>query len=287
MAESLADMILGFFEEEWAAGSSGSDDGWISAGEGDGAESGGGAAEARAFWESQDQLLQEALMRTGSTETRIRGNVEEAVGKLRAEGAAFCDFSGGGYAADASAAAGGSEGSRGYVLRGIAERLREKGYDSAVCRSKWRRSPDIPSGEHSYVDVVIGSRSGLKDPTRIVIEPNFKAEFEMARASPQYNSLVARLPEIFVGKAEKLKSVVKIMCRAAKRCLKENKMHMAPWRKQEYMLCKWFHTCERLTPPTPAEAAAARDAIGGAPRLPRPRASLLTFDLRRTAVKVV
>ncbi|KAH0449476.1 hypothetical protein IEQ34_020168 [Dendrobium chrysotoxum] len=286
MAESLADMILGFFEEEWAAGSSGSDDGWISAGEGDGAESGGGAAEARAFWESQDQLLQEALMRTGSAETRIRGNVEEAVRKLMAEGATLCDFSGGGFAAAASAGGGGSEGSRGYVLRGIAERLREKGYDSAVCRSKWQRSPDIPSGEHSYVDVLIGSRSGLKDPTRIVIEPNFKAEFEMARASPEYNSLVARLPEIFVGKTEKLKSVVKIMCRAAKRCLKENKMHMAPWRKQEYMLSKWFHTCERLSPPTPA-AAAARDAIGGAPRQPRPRASLLTFDLRRTAVKVV
>ncbi|XP_020581456.1 uncharacterized protein LOC110025355 [Phalaenopsis equestris] len=167
----------------------------------------------------------------------------------------------------------------------MAERLREKGYDGAVCRSKWQRSPDIPSGEHSYVDVLIGPRNGLKGPTRIIIEPNFKAEFEMARASQEYNALVARLPEMFVGKSEKLKSVVKIMCRAAKRSVKENKMHMAPWRKHEYMLCKWVRSCERLSPP--AMPTPASDLGGGAARLRRHRASLLTFDLLRTAVKVV
>ncbi|KAF9604113.1 hypothetical protein IFM89_002788 [Coptis chinensis] len=28
------------------------------------------------------------------------------------------------------------------------------GYNSAICKSKWRSSPDIPSGEHTYIDVV-------------------------------------------------------------------------------------------------------------------------------------
>jgi hypothetical protein len=28
----------------------------------------------------------------------------------------------------------------------VAERLRDAGYDSAICRSKWPRTPEIPSG---------------------------------------------------------------------------------------------------------------------------------------------
>ncbi|KAK8959659.1 hypothetical protein KSP40_PGU018520 [Platanthera guangdongensis] len=112
-----------------------------------------------------------------------------------------------------------------------------------------------------------------------------KSRFEVARGSSEYNALVARLPEIFVGKAERLKEVVKIMCRAAKRCMKENRMHMAPWRKHEYMLSKWLGTCERLSaliPTAPASVLDGRDA-----RQQRPRSSMLTFDLHRTAVQVL
>ncbi|KAG0456271.1 hypothetical protein HPP92_024059 [Vanilla planifolia] len=266
MEESLADMVLGFFEEWNAEDSSGSED-LMSDGGGGSGEEAGGADEARTFWESQDQNLKDTLMRSGSTERKILAEVEEAIRKMREEGA-VCDCSGG---------VGGECGKR-WGLRGIADRLREKGYDSAVCRSKWQRSPDFPSGEHSYIDVMIGSR-------KVVIEPSFRGEFEVARANTKYNILVARLPEVFVGKAERLRSVVKIMCRGAKRCMKENRMHMGPWRKHEYMLSKWFGNCERLSVPLPSFPA--RDAVLSAERqLSRPRASMLTFDLHRPVVKV-
>jgi len=141
----------------------------------------------------------------------------------------------------------------------------------------------LSTGEHNYIDVVVESKNGKKSPIRVVIEPNFRAEFEMARANPKYNGLVSELPEIFVGKAERLRNVIRIMCGAAKKCMKDNRMHMAPWRKHKYMQSKWLGTCERIAPSLSVSPAAAVK-----PERPaRPRASMLTFDLHCTAVEVV
>ena len=121
---------------------------------------------------------------------------------------------------------------------------------------------------------------------KVVIELNFRAEFEMARANEEYNRLISRLPEVFVGKAERLRVLIKIMCSAAKKCMKEKKMHLAPWRKQKYMQAKWLGKSDRFTtapPPT---------VYSGRPQ--KSRASMLTCDLLENipsmhcaAVKVV
>ncbi|XP_008809638.2 uncharacterized protein LOC103721275 [Phoenix dactylifera] len=271
---SLSAMVLGFFEEgerkegkEWGrdpmdrhGGCSDEEDG------SDGSES--SALESKAFWETQHQLLQEALSKNSSVEAKIRMATEDAVKKMQSAGfVCICPNRM-------------AEGCRNCARRHIAERLREAGFNSALCKSKWRRSPNIPSGEHSYVDVVMEAKNGKRSPIRVVIELNFRAEFEMARASQEYSNLVNCLPEVFVGKSEKLKSVIKIMCSAAKKCMKDNKMHMGPWRKHKYMQSKWLGTPERISPwpllPTPASD-----------RQPKLRASMLTFDLHCTAVEVV
>ncbi|KAF9589129.1 hypothetical protein IFM89_019179, partial [Coptis chinensis] len=129
--------------------------------------------------------------------------------------------------------------------------------------------PDIPSGEHTYIDVV--DKNTKKGEVRVVIELNFRAEFEMARASKEYNQLVDRLPKVFVGKAERLRTLIKIMRFAAKTCMREKKMHMGQWRKHKYMQSKWFGTCKRTMPTTTFSE-------GLTSRLQRPKASLLTFD---------
>jgi uncharacterized protein (TIGR01615 family) len=135
------------------------------------------------------------------------------------------------------------------------------------------------------VDVVVESRSGKRNPTRIVIELNFQGEFEMARPSQQYKTLVDTLPELFVGKSERLRNIVQIMCAAAKKSMRDNNMHMGPWRKQKYMQSKWLSTPERITPGlfvqnTPVIVAPERQHR-------KQIESMLTFDLHRTAVKVV
>ncbi|CAK7350578.1 unnamed protein product [Dovyalis caffra] len=164
-------------------------------------------------------------------------------------------------------------GCRSCLMAEVSSRLRNASYNSAVCKTKWRSSPDITSGEHTFMDVIENS-SSIRGDLRVIIELNFRAEFELAKASQEYNQLVHRLPEVFVGKVERLKSVIKIVCLAAKKCMKEKKMHLGPWRKERYMQAKWLATtCERSTSMPPM-------SMGYSGRLPRPKASMLTVDLK-------
>ncbi|KAE7995710.1 hypothetical protein FH972_000481 [Carpinus fangiana] len=213
----------------------------------------------KTFWENQHQLLQASLCRSNSLETRIRSAIKEALKEIRS--------------ANTACACGKplATSCRKCLMGEVSGRLRNAGYNSAICKSKWRSSPDIPSGEHSFLDV-IEKTSSKKGEVRIMIELNFRAEFEMARASEDYNQLVRQLPEVFVGKVERLSSLIKILCSAAKKCMKEKKMHMGPWRKQRYMQAKWLGACERTT-------STSLLPMGYSGRLPKPKASMLTVDL--------
>ncbi|KAF9618636.1 hypothetical protein IFM89_002331 [Coptis chinensis] len=90
-----------------------------------------------------------------------------------------------------------------HVLKcDISDGLCKAGYNSVICKSKWRSLPDIPSGEHTYIVVV--DKNTKKGEVRAVIELNFRAEFEMARASKEYNQLVDKLPEVYCWKCGKV-----------------------------------------------------------------------------------
>ncbi|XP_048138078.1 uncharacterized protein LOC115746896 [Rhodamnia argentea] len=231
------------------------------------------AKESRAFWESQEHLVQATLCRTSSIESRIRQATKECLMELNWN-SSQCDC--------VNSATGGCQSCR---RQDVCDRLRGNGFNCAICKSKWRSSPDMPSGEHTYLEVVDES-SPKKGAVRVIIELNFRAEFEMARACEGYNRLIGRLPEVFVGKAERLRPLIKALCAAAKRCTKEKRICMGPWRKHKYMQAKWLGACQRSAPgPLPA---------GLLVRPPKPRASMLTFDmlemlpkLQCTAVEVV
>ncbi|XWS19605.1 hypothetical protein CRYUN_Cryun31cG0030000 [Craigia yunnanensis] len=281
---SLSDMEFGFLEDgdQEFPGSSNSDefrgnemvDGGGELGDDDEEKENDGSSveNNKSYWESQHQVLQATLCRTSSLESRIRNATKEALKDIqRAETVCTCGKSM-------------AESCRNCLMREVSSRLQNAGFNSAICRSKWRSSPDIPSGEHTFLDVIENSRKG---DVRVIIELNFRVEFEMARASEDYNRLVQRLPEIFVGKVERLNNAIKILCLAAKKCMKEKKMHMGPWRKHRYMQAKWLKSCERNT-------STQSLTVGYSGRLSKPRASMLTVDLlekfsnvRSTAVEVV
>ncbi|OVA14915.1 Protein of unknown function DUF506 [Macleaya cordata] len=265
-AVSITDMVLGFFDGEESSESSCSDDGVRRGGDGDDEDGQSGESdnveERKAFWEAQHQLLHATLTRSSSLESRIRNATKVALkeSQLTTTGTiCICPRSVAG-------------GCRHCLLRYVSDHLRNAGYDAAVCKSKWKSSQHIPSGEHMYVDVLDKTSSKKGEVMRVVIELNFRAEFEMARANDEYNRLNNRLPEVFIGKAERLRTLIKIMCSAAKKCMKENKMHMGPWRKQKYMEAKWFGTCQRtmFAPILPK---------GFPNQSSKPRTSMLTFDL--------
>ncbi|KAK0590475.1 hypothetical protein LWI29_027643 [Acer saccharum] len=228
----------------------------------DGDENSCNVEENKAFWENQEQLLQATVCRTSSSESKVRQATKEALKEINLVGAkCVCR----------RPVAGGC---RDCLRREISIRLQNVGYDCAICKSKWRSSSEIPSGAHTYLEVLDKVSSKKGEVIRILIELNFRAEFEMARASEEYNKLISRLPDLFVGKTERLKTLIKILCLASKKCMKEKKMHLGPWRKHKYMQAKWFGTYERITPvPLPVKQFSET-------RQAKPRAySMLTFDL--------
>ncbi|KAI3440016.1 Protein SCAR (Protein WAVE) [Psidium guajava] len=100
---------------------------------------------------------------------------------------------------------------RSCLGREVCVRLQSAGFNAAICKTKWRSSSYMPSGEHTFMDVVGDSASPKKGEVRVVIELNLRAEFVIARACDDYDRLVQRLPEVYVGKEERLQGVIKIL----------------------------------------------------------------------------
>lgn len=97
------------------------------------------------------------------------------------------------------------------------------------------------AGEYEYVDV-------LFEGDRLIIDIDFRSEFEIARSTKAYKLILQVLPIIFVGKADRLQRIVCIVSEAAKQSLKKKGMPCPPWRKAEYVMAKWLSPCTRATP---------------------------------------
>lgn len=275
-SRNVGEMIFHFFDEveEFSSGSSscGSSSTAFDGGEGvyneaeeeddegvaaDTKENGCKAQAAKAFWDSQEELLLSTLRRTTSFESKIRQATKESLMELHTTGAnCVCQK----RAVD---------GCRKCMRKAVCDRLQKDGFSCTICKSKWKSSQEIPAGEHTYMEVV--QKTTSKGEVKVIIELNFKTEFMMARGCEEYNRLIDRLPDVYVGKTERLKTLIKILCSASKKCMKDNKMHMAPWRKHKYMQSKWLGKPEKhptfFLPQLHMET-----------RPSRPKASMLTFD---------
>ncbi|OAY55665.1 uncharacterized protein LOC110611894 [Manihot esculenta] len=120
----------------------------------------------------------------------------------------------------------------------VADGLISLGYDSSICKSKWDKSPSHPAGEYEYIDVNI-------EGERLLIDIDFRSEFEIARSTGTYRAILQSLPYIFVGKSDRLGQIVSIVSEAAKQSLKKKGMHFPPWRRAEYMRAKWLSSFTR------------------------------------------
>ena len=94
------------------------------------------------------------------------------------------------------------------------------------------------------MDVIIGGE-------RLIIDIDFRSEFEVARSTKTYKSILQILPQIFVGKSDRLSKIICILSEAAKQSLKKKGMPIPPWRKADYVQAKW------LSPPTRRACASA------------------------------
>ncbi|OIW00081.1 hypothetical protein TanjilG_26418 [Lupinus angustifolius] len=124
--------------------------------------------------------------------------------------------------------------------RNFMSRLRERGFDAGLCKSKWEKNGRSPGGDYEYIDVNVGGK-------RYIIEVSLASEFEIARPTNQYSSLIDVFPQVFVGEVEELKQIVRLMCSAIKGSMKSIELHIPPWRRNGYMEAKWFSSYKRTT----------------------------------------
>ncbi|WVZ60860.1 hypothetical protein U9M48_010824 [Paspalum notatum var. saurae] len=154
--------------------------------------------------------------------------------------------------------------SKAECRRAVADGLSALGYDAAVCKSRWEKAPSYPAGEHEYIDavVVVG-----KEEVRLIVEVDFRSQFELARSTKAYRAALQALPQLFVGTPDRLGQIVAVVAEAARQSLKKKGLHFPPWRKPEYMRAKWMSPHVRcggdksVTPAGSAPAAAATRSL--------------------------
>ncbi|KAK9689875.1 hypothetical protein RND81_09G087400 [Saponaria officinalis] len=262
---SFSDTVFGFLDENYPSSENSSndtfeDDEWGDDNYDDD-DNCANSEDIKLFWDEQEKLLNGILCRTSSIESKVRNETKEGLKKLLGTINCICRKNV-------------SDVCRNCLRQAMIDHLCDAGFMCLVQKSQWKSCHEIPSGEHTYIEVVEKS-SPNKGEVRVIIELNFREEFEMAKASQEYNKLIQRLPQVYVGKVERLRNMVKILCGAAKKCMKDKKMHLAPWRKLKYMQAKWLTaTGVEFSFANPSLAPNYSDR-----RFARPRASLLTRSL--------
>ncbi|XP_055831432.1 uncharacterized protein LOC129900473 isoform X2 [Solanum dulcamara] len=134
----------------------------------------------------------------------------------------------------------------------IVNRLRMDEYEASLCKTCWITSSGRPSGDYEYIDVMMKEISNGSERVRLIVDIDFRSQFELARPTQEYKELLNSLPSIFVGTEDKLNGIISLLCSAAKQSLKEKGLHVPPWRKASYMHSKWLsHNCKKIALFTP------------------------------------
>ncbi|CAA3019911.1 uncharacterized protein LOC111389603 [Olea europaea var. sylvestris] len=136
--------------------------------------------------------------------------------------------------------------------RRLMARLRLRGFDAGLCKSKWEKTGGCPSGDYEYIDAYVSG-------TRFIVEVFLAGEFTIARPTSSYTSLLEVFPSIYVGKVGRFKKVVKLMCRAMRKSLKTNGLHLPPWRRLAYLQAKWFGSYKRTINEIPGRTVSDSD----------------------------
>lgn len=97
----------------------------------------------------------------------------------------------------------------------------------------------------------------------MIVDVNFRSEFEIARSTKTYKAILQTLPCVFVGKCDRLQRIISTVSEAAKQSLKNKGLHVPPWRKTEYVRAKWLSPYTRATPPTTSFCRCLREVREG------------------------
>ncbi|KAG2254547.1 hypothetical protein Bca52824_084683 [Brassica carinata] len=96
--------------------------------------------------------------------------------------------------------------------------------------------------KYEYIEVMVASEQDGDDGSkeRLIIDLDFKSQFELVKQTESYKDVTQMLPTVFVATEERLKRVVSLICGEMKESMKKEGMSRPPWRTTRYMLAKWL-----------------------------------------------
>jgi uncharacterized protein (TIGR01615 family) len=80
--------------------------------------------------------------------------------------------------------------------------------------------------------------SSSPSPT-VVVDIEFKEQFELAQSTKLYEDLLDELGPVFIGSQSKVQSVVTLLCDEMSRVFKVQGQVPPPWRRDSSMMSKW------------------------------------------------
>ncbi|RVW85040.1 hypothetical protein VitviT2T_027991 [Vitis vinifera] len=131
----------------------------------------------------------------------------------------------------------------------VVMRLKMDGFEASLCKTSRRTATGgfQFAGGYEYIEVMLKAAINGVKATRLIVDMDFRSQFELARPTPTYTDLINTLPSIFVGNEEKLNKIISLLCAAAKQSLKERGLHIPPWRKANHMQSKWLsENCKKV-----------------------------------------
>ncbi|CAH8354655.1 unnamed protein product [Eruca vesicaria subsp. sativa] len=137
------------------------------------------------------------------------------------------------------------------VMEKLVSKLRSDGYNASIYRTSWDSSIDRRGGcrmfrcarKYEYIEVIVASDQDGDEGSKqrlMIIDLDFKSQFELAKQTKGYKDVTQMLPTVFVATEERLKRVVSLVCCELKESMKKEGMSRPPWRTTRYMLAKWL-----------------------------------------------
>ena len=97
--------------------------------------------------------------------------------------------------------------------------------------------------------LVVQLQSHRSFPSQLVVDVEFKAQFEVAQKTPTYESLLDAMEAEFVGSEAKLHVIVQLLCKEMAAAFQELGQATPPWRRSKSMLSKWCPRKSEDQPP--------------------------------------
>ncbi|KAJ6908349.1 hypothetical protein NC651_018699 [Populus alba x Populus x berolinensis] len=131
-------------------------------------------------------------------------------------------------------------------ILGIVTEAEAEVLETLLKHMRSKKDAEKTTRDYEYIDITLEDENG--GAMRLIVDLDFRSQFELARPTPFYKELTDTLPLFFVGSEDKLHKIISLLCSAAKQSLKERGLHVPPWRTSTYMQSKWLsRTCKVAT----------------------------------------